>query len=160
MLSHSADITLKPLPQGMKTARLLLEFFRAQPRKYYQAWGYGEPTPKSVNELLNASPVYGIFLNDQELVGIIGVVYKGKYFIQKYSGQYWIHYMVDHRHSGRGIASIAIAKYLEILKNSPLTRIYAGIYSTNPAAIHLTQKMGFKKLEERAETEVFEKRLR
>lgn len=152
-------VTLKRLANSVKNVRMVFDLLNRQPRRYYQAWGYSEPTMTSVASLLASSPVYAVML-DGEFVGIIGLTYKSRYFIQKYSGQFWIHYLVDKEHSGRGIATQAIGKFLDIVRTeTPITRIYAGIYSDNQASIHLIQKFGFVELENKAKTQVFEKRI-
>lgn len=151
-------VTLKRLTNSVKNVRMVFELLNRQPRRYYQAWGYSEPTMTSVASLLASSPVYGVMLDDK-FVGIIGLTYKSRYFIQKYSGQFWIHYLVDKEHSGRGIATQAVSQFLDIIRTTtPITRVYAGIYSDNQASIHLIQKFGFVERENRAQTQVFEKK--
>lgn len=137
---------------------MVFDLLNTQPRRYYQAWGYSEPTMTSVASLLASSPVYAVMLDDK-FVGIIGLTYKARYFIQKYSGQFWIHYLVDKQHSGRGIATQAISQFLDIIRNeTSISRIYAGIYEDNVASVHLIKKFGFIEREYKAKTYVFEKR--
>lgn len=154
------DITLKKLPDNQRTARLVLAFFKTQPHDHYQAWGYGEPTMKSVTSLLSRNAVFAILLNGTQVVGITGFTYKGRYFIQMYNGQFWVHYIIDKEYNGRGIATIALAKLLDIIRDETnIERVYAGIFSYNPASIKVVKKLGFVKREERAQTQVFEKRI-
>lgn len=136
---------------------------RMQPKTHYQAWGYGEPTPKTVRNLLNNSTVFGIYLGDDKLIGIVGFTYKGRYFPprmnkESYAGQYWVHYLVDKEYNGRGLASSALKKLLDIIRSeTPITRVYAGIYSNNLASIRVIEKLGFRFREERARVRVYEK---
>ncbi len=154
----ASDITLKPLHSSAKTISQVLALLRHQPREYYQAWSYGEPSEKSVRTLLSCDSVFGILLYGEQLVGIIGFAYKGRYFIPLYNGQYWIHYLVDKEYAGRGIVSIAITKLLKIIRDeTDIRRIYAGIYSKNLTGLHVVKKFGFIKREEKAQVQVFEK---
>ena len=153
-----SEVTLVRLPNTAKAASLVYELLRHQPHAYYQGWGSREPTLKSVREVLGSNAVFGIMLHKTQLVGIIGFVYKGTYFIRLYNGQYWVHYIVDKEQSGRGIATIALAKLLDVIREETnIKRVYAGIFSYNPSSIAVVKKLGFIKREERAQTEVFEK---
>jgi RimJ/RimL family protein N-acetyltransferase len=151
------DVTLMRLTGTAKNVKWIYEMLKRQPREHYQAWGYGEPSLKSVRELLSSNSVFAVLLKG-DLVGIIGFTYKSRYFIQLYSGQYWIHYLVDKAYGGRGIATVAMQKFLKWLREeTELTRIYAGIFTYNPTSIHVVKKFGFVKRDQRGDTLVFEK---
>jgi RimJ/RimL family protein N-acetyltransferase len=154
------DITLARLTNTTKNTRTILELLESQPRDYYRGWAYGRPTPASVRKLLDSNSTYAILLNEKQLVGIIGFTYKDKYFMPLYNGQYWLHYFVDKSQAGRGVATIAVRKMIDIICNElKIKRLYAGINSDNPSSLHLISKFGFVKRDERSGVQVFEKTL-
>ncbi len=154
---RESDIDLKKLTNSAKTVRELYQFLHHQPHAHYRGWGYGEPSEKSVRKLLGSNPVFAILLNG-ELVGIIGFTYRSSYFVQLYSGQFWLHYIVDKDHNKMGIATAATSKLLKIMKEEAnISRVYAEISSTNLASIRVVEKLGFVKRRERTGIQIFEK---
>lgn len=153
----SMQIVLKRFNNGSKNVKEVYALLHSQPKPHYQSWGYGEPTMQSVRNLLSSNSVFGIYL-EGNLVGIVGFVYKGRYFIPLYSGQYWVQYLIDSDYCGRGIATIALANLLDYIKSTTrISRIYAGIKSDNLASLALIKKFGFVKRDTRSGVDVFEK---
>lgn len=159
---HPSQITLFRLSNTAKHVRWVYQLLKNQPKEHYQGWGLGIPEMKKVAEMLRDNSVFGImFGHEEQLVGIIGFHYKPKYFIQLYNGQYWVHYLIDKKFNGQGVATIALGLFLDYIREfvPSITRIYAGIYLTNLASIRVVEKHGFIPRHKRGDTQVYEKRL-
>lgn len=156
-----SQITLQRLRNTPKTQNQVFDLLRHQPIAHYQSWATGgEVSLRAVRDLLGSNPVFGIILNDKQLVGLIGFKYKANYFIPLFNGQMWLHYIVDKAYNGRGIATAAIKKFFKLIcEETQIRRIYAGIYSDNPTSQHVVKKFGFVRQGGKADVEVFEKRI-
>lgn len=125
---------------------------KQQPESHYAPWLSSGPLDiEMVNEMAHDDWTMCIFL-DNCLVGIIGLQYESK------SKKHWIHYIVDKEFNGRGIATVALQKFIDVIPRK-YAKIYSSVDVTNEASLHVIQRAGFVRKYRRGNTVFLERDL-
>src|SRR5689334_21757969 len=130
MAVEKANITLRLLSDKPSDVRDVYRLMKAQPSSIFIEYGACGRKIELIEKLLASNSSFAVILDD-EIVGLIGYQYKPKYYVLGFDGKYWLHTLIDKKHSGKGIGPIATRLLEDFLRSSTdIVQIYSGIYAT------------------------------
>lgn len=130
---------------------LVYDLLSDQPVSHYKTWASERLTLTSVKEMLTDSVVFAIF-HDRCFVGVVG------YQEGSTKNSVWLHYIIDKTHTGKGIATLAVFKLIDVLQKhkSSVKKIEATVSASNKGSLRVLEKAGFNEVGRGSKMKIFE----
>jgi RimJ/RimL family protein N-acetyltransferase len=134
----------------------MIDMLNSQPQDEIGNWTSRGISQERIEKMLEDEVVFGIYLCDtHEFIGFVGIYFREKYRIPEFNNKFWIHYFIDYRNIGRGIASNALRETLDHHVPREIKQVYAGVYKDNKPSIRVLEKNGFTRICSRGRTDIF-----
>lgn len=152
------ELTLKRLEDTPSDVGDVYKLLKNQPNEVFKTWGASGRRLDLIEKLLANHATYAILLKDK-MVGMIGYQFKAKSYVWGFDNKYWLHTLVDRKHNGKGIATLATKMLIDLISPDETTELFSGIGMANLASIRVKEKLGFEKVGQWKDIVVYRKDL-